>query len=80
MRRAGRSIAFVASALLVVCTVGLGIGPSAAEARSSTTATQSCPRPPAVAPAALAGITPYREAVAAAGAHGMQVWLEADLL
>jgi hypothetical protein len=70
------AIVLVTSALAVAQPATASSTPSTARSAASG----SCRRPPAVAAAPLSAVDAYRGAVAAAGARGMQVWLEADLL
>lgn len=58
----------------------LGAGALVGTPPASAASSNGCRRPPAAAPAGLAAVAPYQSAVAVAGARGMQVWLEADLL
>jgi hypothetical protein len=69
---AGLLVGSLGSSVLVAAPAG------AVSSGSSSSAT--CRRPPATAPTQLSAVDPYRSAVADAATHGMQVWLEADLL
>jgi hypothetical protein len=72
-----RSTGVALAALLIAGTVIAGAPAASATKRDDR---PRCDRPPATAGAPPSAIDPYRAAVAAAGARGLQVWLESDLL
>jgi len=75
-----RRVTLIVAAVALVASTTVSVGRADA-ATATASASESCRRPPpTTTPAGLAAIDAYRSTVAAAGALGMQVWLEADLL
>jgi hypothetical protein len=74
MKRGGAVVVMVVALVLVISAAVVPV--AAAPAGAAAT----CRRPAPAASTPLAPIDAYRSAVAASGAHGLQVWLEADLL